>query len=137
MHLLGERQVVIDCDVLQADGGTRTAAITGAYVALYDALKMLVDQGKIATLPILGQCAAVSVGIVEGEPLLDLCYEEDSSADVDMNIAMRGDRHIIEIKVVRKATLPRSSLNQLLDLGEGLNDLFARSAGLGPWIERC
>ena len=95
---VGERTIWIDCDVVQADGGTRTASITGAYVALKDAVDALVKQQVIARSPILEQVAAVSVGIVEGEILLDLNYEEDSRADVDMNVVMTGSGNIIEVQ---------------------------------------
>lgn len=95
---VGERTLWIDCDVLQADGGTRTASITGAYVALKDAVDALVSQQVIARSPILEQVAAISVGIVEGEILLDLNYEEDSRADVDMNVVMTGSGNIIEVQ---------------------------------------
>lgn len=127
LDLLGERQVVLDCDVIQADGGTRTAAITGAYVALHDALSGLKEMGALETLPILGQCAAVSVGVVEGEPVLDLCYEEDVAADVDLNLIMRGDGQLIEVQGCAEGdAFPRSMLNALLDLGEqGAQTLFA------------
>lgn len=95
---VGERTIWIDCDVVQADGGTRTASITGAYVALKDAIDALVNQQVIARSPILEQVAAVSVGIVEDEILLDLSYEEDSRADVDMNVVMTGSGNIIEVQ---------------------------------------
>jgi ribonuclease PH len=123
---LGERQIVIDCDVVQADGGTRTAAITGAYVALHDALCRLVKQGILQQSPLAGQCAAVSLGIVDGEILLDLCYEEDSRAEVDMNLVMREDNTIIELQgTAEKKTFPRALLEQMLDLGtEGVRQLI-------------
>ncbi len=95
---LGERTVYIDCDVIQADGGTRTASITGAYVALADAMRKLVDQGVIASYPIKEAVAAVSVGIVNGTPLLDLNYLEDSSAEVDMNFVMTSSDHFVEVQ---------------------------------------
>ncbi|MFO7977013.1 MAG: ribonuclease PH, partial [Candidatus Hydrogenedentota bacterium] len=98
LSFLGERQIIVDCDVLQADGGTRTAAVTGAYVALHDAIDRLLAQGTIEQSPLLGQCAAVSVGLVDGEVLLDLCYEEDAAADVDMNIVCRSDGNLIEVQ---------------------------------------
>jgi ribonuclease PH len=123
---LGERQIIIDCDVVQADGGTRTAAITGAYVALHDALCWLVEQGILRQSPLAGQCAAVSLGIVDGEILLDLCYEEDSRAEVDMNLVMREDNTIIELQATaEKKTFPRALLEQVLDLGtEGVRQLI-------------
>jgi ribonuclease PH len=127
LDLLGERQVLIDCDVLQADGGTRTAAITGAFVALRDALEWKVEQGKLPRAPIIGQCAAVSVGLREGEALLDLSYEEDYTADVDMNVVMRSDGHFIEVQGSAEGdAFPRKDLDRLLDLAEqGIRELFA------------
>src|SRR5512135_1294628 len=98
MAALGERSVLIDCDVIQADGGTRTASITGAYVALVDALRHLKKQKMIETVPLTDYLAAVSVGIVERKPVLDLCYAEDSEADVDMNLVMTGKGAIVEVQ---------------------------------------
>ncbi len=98
LTLLGERSIVIDCDVLQADGGTRTASITGAYVALVDALRLLVERGALPALPIKEAVAAVSVGIVEGEILLDLNYVEDSAAEVDMNFVMTSSDRFVEVQ---------------------------------------
>ena len=98
LKALGERQVIIDCDVLQADGGTRTAAISGAYIALYRALQKLVQEGKLATLPLSHQVAAVSCGIVEGVCVLDLDYEEDSTAQADANFVMTDSGTIIEVQ---------------------------------------
>jgi ribonuclease PH len=98
MTLLGERSIQIDCDVIQADGGTRTAAITGAYVALHDAMTGLVQRGKVATFPLREAVAAVSVGIVGGEVLLDLNYREDSSAQVDMNFVMTSSDRFVEVQ---------------------------------------
>lgn len=123
---LGERQIIIDCDVLQADGGTRTAAITGAYVAMHDAINALVGRGVLTQAPILGQCAAVSVGVIEGEPRLDLCYEEDLVADVDMNLVMRNDGCLIEVQGCAEGeAFPRAMLDRLLDLGAtGLEQLM-------------
>ncbi|MDT8440310.1 MAG: ribonuclease PH [Desulfuromonadales bacterium] len=95
---LGERTIVIDCDVLQADGGTRTASITGAWVALADAIDRLLVSGRLAVSPLLGSVAAVSVGIVHGRPLLDLDYSEDSGASVDMNVVMTGDGRFVELQ---------------------------------------
>jgi len=95
---LGERTVVIDCDVLQADGGTRTASITGAFVALALALRQLVSYGSLKTLPLRDMVAATSVGLVGGVPMLDLCYEEDSQADVDMNVVMTGAGKFVEVQ---------------------------------------
>jgi ribonuclease PH len=124
---LGERQIIVDCDVVQADGGTRTAAITGAYVALHDAVRHLLKPDiPHQLLPLAGQCAAVSLGIVDGEILLDLCYEEDSRAEVDMSLVMREDNTIIELQgTAEKKTFPRALLEQMLDLGtEGVRQLI-------------
>jgi ribonuclease PH len=120
MKALGENTIVIDCDVLQADGGTRTAAITGAYVALADAITWAKAKGHIATdsKPLAQSVAAVSVGIVDGKPTLDLCYEEDVSAETDMNIVCTGDGNFIEVQgTAEGAPFDRNLLNQLLDLG--------------------
>ncbi|HQE83792.1 MAG TPA: ribonuclease PH [Candidatus Hydrogenedentes bacterium] len=127
LSFLGERQVIMDCDVLQADGGTRTAAVTGAYVALHDAIHSLLDQGTITTSPLLGQCAAVSVGLVDGEARLDLCYEEDAAADVDMNIVCRSDGNLIEVQATAEGEpFPRQRLESLLELAyTGCERLFA------------
>ncbi|WP_128981566.1 ribonuclease PH [Streptomyces roseicoloratus] len=119
---LGENTIVLDCDVLQADGGTRTAAITGAYVALADAVawaqgKKLVKAGR---KPLTGTVAAVSVGIVDGVPLLDLCYEEDVRADTDMNVVCTGDGRFVEVQGTAEAEpFDRKELNALLDLASG------------------
>ena len=120
MKALGENTIVIDCDVLQADGGTRTAAITGAYVALADAITWAKAKGHIAPdgKPLAQSVAAVSVGIVNGKPTLDLCYEEDVSAETDMNIVCTGDGNFIEVQgTAEGAPFDRNLLNQLLDLG--------------------
>jgi ribonuclease PH len=124
--LLGERQIVIDCDVIQADGGTRTAAITGSYVALSDAVDFLMKSGKLTKSPFIGQCAAISVGIIEGEPMLDLCYEEDSAADADMNVVMRDDGNFIEIQGTAEGDVfSRAMHDRLLDIAEkGIRELF-------------
>jgi len=98
LKALGACQIVLDCDVIQADGGTRTAAITGAFVALHDALAWAVAQGNLHTIPLTSACAAISVGIVRGEPMLDLCYEEDAAAAVDMNVVMNGEGQFIELQ---------------------------------------
>jgi ribonuclease PH len=120
MKALGENTIVIDCDVLQADGGTRTAAITGAYVALMDAINWAKEKGHIATdaLPIAQSVAAVSVGIINGTPMLDLCYEEDVTAETDMNIVCTGDGNFIEVQGTAEGKpFDRTLLNNLLDLG--------------------
>ena len=120
MKALGENTIVIDCDVLQADGGTRTAAITGAYVALQDAISWAKEKGHIpaSAKPLKQSVAAVSVGIINGTPTLDLCYEEDVNAGTDMNIVCTGDGNFIEVQgTAEGAPFDRSLLNQLLDLG--------------------
>lgn len=119
MQTLGERQIILDCDVLQADGGTRTASINGAYVALMDALAGLKKSGVISSIPIREQVAAVSVGIVKGKPVLDLCYEEDSGADVDFNLVMTASGRFVEIQgTAEKEPFTRAQLDELLKLGE-------------------
>ena len=124
--LLGERQIYIDCDVIQADGGTRCASITGAYVALALACRKLLKQGIIKTSPILSEVAAVSVGIIEGTPILDLAYEEDSNADVDMNIVCTGAGKFIEIQgTAEREPFTRDQMDTMLKLAEiGVNKLF-------------
>jgi len=115
---LGENTIVLDCDVLQADGGTRTASITGAYVALADAVSWLRERNLLAAEPLTGSVAAVSVGLVDGIPLLDLCYSEDSAADTDMNVVMSGEGAFIEVQgTAEGAPFDRTLLDQLLDLG--------------------
>ncbi|HVC47673.1 MAG TPA: ribonuclease PH [Terracidiphilus sp.] len=134
MHALGERTVILDCDVIQADGGTRTAAITGAAVALALALKALVAAGTLKASPMRQLVAATSVGLVEGAPLLDLCYEEDSQAEVDMNVVMTADGGLVETQATaEKGSYSRAQLNGLIDLAEsGLKDIFqAQRAVLG------
>ncbi len=119
LEALGERQVVLDCDVLQADGGTRTASINGAYVALVDALKKLVKKGVLPGLPIKEPVGAVSVGIVAGDPALDLCYEEDSTADVDFNVVMTASGKFVEIQgTAEKEAFSKKQLEELLKLAE-------------------
>jgi ribonuclease PH len=127
MKVLGERQVVVDCDVLQADGGTRTASITGGYVALHDALTRVVAAGRIRQHPLREACAAVSVGIVGGEALLDLPYVEDSTAEVDMNVVMTGSGEFIEVQgTAEGGTFARGALDQMLALAEkGIAELVA------------
>jgi len=124
---LGERQITIDCDVLQADGGTRTAAITGGMVALMDALNGLQRQGLLSEDPLISFVAAVSVGIYQGQPILDLDYPEDSSADSDLNVVMAEGSQLIEIQgTAEEAPFNRQELNALLDLGEhGIARLIA------------
>ncbi|MDH3707613.1 MAG: ribonuclease PH [Acidimicrobiia bacterium] len=120
MEALGERQVVVDCDVLQADGGTRTASICGGYVALHDALTRLQQAGELRTHPLVSPCAAVSVGIIDGEARLDLPYIEDVSAEVDMNIVMTGAGEFVEVQgTAEGATFGRDLLDQMLALAQG------------------
>jgi ribonuclease PH len=119
LKALGERTIQLDCDVLQADGGTRTAAITGAFVAAQDAVSKLLAQGKLVASPILGPVAAVSVGMVQGTPLLDLEYIEDVSCDTDMNVVMTGAGHYIEVQgTAEGAAFTRAEMDELLRLAE-------------------
>ncbi len=119
MKALGERTIILDCDVLQADGGTRTAAITGASLALAIALQKLVTAGTLKTSPLTQMVAATSVGIVDGNVLLDLCYEEDSRADVDMNVVMLASGGLVETQATaEKDAYTRAQLTQMLDLAE-------------------
>lgn len=119
MVALGERQVIVDCDVLQADGGTRTASISGAWIALHDALSRCVAAGAIERHPITDHLAAVSVGIVEGEARLDLPYAEDSRAEVDMNVVMCGDGRLVEVQgTAEDAPFSRAQLDEMLSLAE-------------------
>ncbi len=124
---LGERTIQLDCDVLQADGGTRTAAITGAFVAAQDAVNKLLAQGKLASSPIIASVAAISVGIVQGTPLLDLEYTEDSACDTDMNVVMTGAGHFVEVQgTAEGAAFSRDEMNVLLALAEkGIGELMA------------
>lgn len=134
LQALGERTVILDCDVIQADGGTRTAAITGAAVALSLSLDALVAAGTLKGSPLRQLVAATSVGIVGGTPLLDLCYEEDSQAEVDMNVVMTEDGGLVETQATaEKGCYTRAQLNQLIDLAEaGLKEIFAaQRAALG------
>jgi ribonuclease PH len=127
LKALGERTIQIDCDVLQADGGTRTAAITGAFVAAQDAVNKLIADGKLAGSPIIGPVAAVSVGIVEGVPLLDLEYIEDVNCDTDMNVVMTGAGHYVEVQgTAEGVAFTRAEMDQLLRLAEkGIAELVA------------
>ncbi len=126
LKLLGERTITIDCDVIQADGGTRTASITGGYVALVDACRTLVKNRIISKTPITGTVAATSVGIVNGEELLDLCYIEDSNAEVDMNVIMTDKGEFIEIQATgEKSSFSKKQLDKLFNLAEsGINELI-------------
>ncbi|MEM7120052.1 MAG: ribonuclease PH [Pseudomonadota bacterium] len=117
LKALGERQVRLDCDVIQADGGTRTAAITGGYVALHIAMRGLVDQGLLSSLPLIGQVGAISCGIWEGEGVLDLDYAEDSTAEADANFVMTGDSGLVEVQATAEADpFSREAFVELLDL---------------------
>ena len=122
---LGERTIHLDCDVLQADGGTRTAAITGAFVAAQDAVNTLLASGKLQVSPIIGHVAAISVGIVQGTPLLDLEYIEDSACDTDMNVVMTGAGHYVEVQgTAEGAAFSRKEMDTLLALAEkGISEL--------------
>jgi len=135
MNALGERTVILDCDVIQADGGTRTAAITGAAVALAIALDSLVKAGTLPKSPLRQLVAATSVGILDGTPLLDLCYEEDSQAEVDMNVVMTAGGGLVETQATaEKGSFTREQLNGLIDLAaSGLQEIFAaQRAALEP-----
>ena len=123
---LGERSLIIDCDVLQADGGTRTAAITGAYVALYQALQTLANMGVISSIPLKSSVAATSVGIVRGAMLLDLCYDEDCIAEADFNVAMTGKGDFVEVQgTAETKPFSKDNLDNMLELaGKGIKQLF-------------
>jgi ribonuclease PH len=127
LKALGERTITLDCDVLQADGGTRTAAITGAFVAAQDAVSSLLARGAIAASPIRDHVAAVSVGLWQGQALLDLAYEEDSACDTDMNVVMTGAGHFVEVQgTAEGAAFAREQLDGLLDLAtRGITQLVA------------
>ncbi|WP_374691506.1 ribonuclease PH [Accumulibacter sp.] len=134
LRALGERQITLDCDVLQADGGTRCAAITGAWLALNDACEQLLARGRIAVNPLLDHVAAVSVGIYRGVPVLDLDYAEDANCETDMNVVMTGRRGLVEVQGTAEGNpFSRDEMNQLLDLAErGIVELVAQQkAALG------
>ena len=126
MRLLGERTITLDCDVLQADGGTRTAAITGAYVALAEAVRSWLGRGMISIDPVKDAVAAVSIGIVQGKILLDLCYEEDSKADVDMNFVMTGAGKFIEVQgTAEAAPFTRRQMERMAEIAQtGIKELL-------------
>lgn len=128
LQLLGERTVVLDCDVIQADGGTRTASITGAYVALVDALRHLQEKGELTVDPIQAAVASVSVGVYEGVPILDLDYDEDSNAETDMNVVMNDNGEFIELQGTAEGhAFSMDELNSMLNLArQGINQLFNR-----------
>jgi ribonuclease PH len=120
MKALGERQILIDCDVLQADGGTRTASISGAYLALHDCLTRVVQAGLLSEVPLYDELAAISVGVVDGVPVLDLPYAEDSTAETDMNVVMTGKGLFVEVQgTAEGAPFSRDELDSLLGLAEG------------------
>jgi ribonuclease PH len=127
MRALGERQVIVDCDVLQADGGTRTASICGGYLALHDALTRLQQAKEIDRHPLTAHCAAISVGVVDGTPVLDLPYVEDSRAEVDMNVVMTSLGGFVEVQgTAEGAPYSRAELDALLGLAEaGIAEIFA------------
>jgi ribonuclease PH len=134
---LGERTVYLDCDVLEADGGTRCASITGAYVALHLALQRMVGEGALASVPLTESIAAVSCGMVEGTAMLDLDYSEDSTAEVDANVVMTGDGGLVEVQATAERTpLSRASLDDLLALAQlGIERLReAQQAALGAGV---
>lgn len=126
LHALGERTITVDCDVLQADGGTRTAAITGGYVALALALRRLVESGALPASPLRGAVAAISVGMVDGEALLDLAYEEDSRAEVDFNVVMTDSGHMVEIQGTAEGRpFSREDMSRMLDLAaKGVSEVL-------------
>jgi ribonuclease PH len=127
LKALGERTIYLDCDVLQADGGTRTASITGAWVAAHDAVAKLQAQGKLLASPITGQVAAISVGLLHGQALLDLDYSEDSACDTDMNVVMTGAGHFVEVQgTAEGAAFTRAQMDSLLALAE---------AGIGQLVQ--
>jgi ribonuclease PH len=132
LEALGEVQITLDCDVLQADGGTRTASICGAYVALHDACSRLLKGGRIRAHPLREACAAVSVGVVDALPMLDLAYSEDSKAEVDMNVVMTSSGRFVEVQgTAEGAPYTRSELDELLSLGEhGIATLLEHQAVL-------
>jgi ribonuclease PH len=129
---LGERQIIVDCDVLQADGGTRTAAITGGYVALVLALRRLMAEKLISPKTLRRPVAAVSVGVVDDEPLLDLCYHEDSRAEVDLNVVMSNDGRFVEVQGTAEGEpFARGQMDAMLDLAQtGIQQLFQLQAAV-------
>jgi ribonuclease PH len=140
LRALGERTIHLDCDVLQADGGTRTAAITGAFVAASDAVAWLVSQGRLPASPITGPVAAISVGIVQGTPLLDLEYIEDVACDTDMNVVMTGAGHFVEVQgTAEGAAFTRAEMDRLLQLADqGIGELVRmQSAALAQPLSRA
>ena len=137
MKGLGERQILLDCDVLQADGGTRTAAICGSYLALHDCMTRMVQAGLLTSVPLLDELGAISVGVVGGEPVLDLPYVEDSTAETDMNVVMTGKGLFVEVQgTAEGAPFSRDELDQLLGLAEGgirqIHDLQREYLSVAP-----
>ena len=140
LDALGERTFIVDCDVLQADGGTRTAAITGAYVALYQAMRNLANMGVLSSVPLNSAVAATSVGIVHTYMLLDLCYDEDSNAEVDFNVVMTGQGKFVEVQgTAETRPFSRENLDSLLSLAEnGIRQLFeVQENALSALNSRC
>jgi ribonuclease PH len=138
MTKLSERTIWIDCDVIQADGGTRTAAITGGFVAMVLAMQHMLEARQIKDIPVKDYLAATSVGVIAGVPMLDLAYDEDSNADVDMNVIRTGDGRFIEVQgTAEKEPFPRAVLDQLLDLGsKGIDELITLQAAIvGPLLK--
>ena len=135
LKALGERSVIVDCDVLQADGGTRTASITGAFVALALALKQLVDAKILPRMPLRDYVAATSVGLINGVPMLDLCYDEDSKAGVDMNVVMTGSGKFVEVQATGEhVVFDEEQLQQMLALAAGgVNELIAAQRKVVAW----
>ncbi len=120
LGIIGERTIAVDCDVLQADGGTRTASISGAYVAVYEVALKLKERLRLNELPLFDSIAAVSVGVVDGQPLLDLDYEEDAAAAVDMNVVLTGDGRLVEVQATAEGEpYARTTLEAMLDLAAG------------------
>ncbi len=126
LPMLGENSITVDCDVLQADGGTRTASISGAFVAMYDAMRHMVEQEMIARLPIREQVAAISVGVVDGDAMLDLDYDEDSNADVDMNVVMTSSGLLVEVQgTAEGAPFAKDTMDSLMELADkGTTEIF-------------
>jgi ribonuclease PH len=138
MEKLGERTILVDCDVIQADGGTRTASITGGFVAMGMAMQKLVQAGTLKAMPLRDFVCAISVGVVEGEALLDLCYEEDSSADVDMNLVMTGSNRFVEVQAsAERQVFDEAQLQTMMGLArKGMESLLAsQKAILGELVQ--
>lgn len=139
LHALGERTITLDCDVIQADGGTRTTSITGAFVAMAIAIHKIAEQHKLAKFPITDFLASLSVGIIKGQPVCDLNYDEDSSAKVDMNVVMTGSRKFVEVQGTgEESPFSREELNQLLELAENgiMQVIEQQKAVLGPIADK-